>query len=222
MTLNITVITDQGIYQSADLRTFDCTIGRLSDECERVKPQIIRCHTWHATICFAGVGKTPDVAVGAWLAGQLRCVEFDQGLPALIDRLLGAESWLSRVAVDRSALTFTIGAFVKGRPAYLLVTNQEDLSRERPDAPARRLSVFEARPTSARTFVSGRKSAIFRATRWRLRCAGKGAEGIDGVFTALVQANAAAARRIRSVSPLCFTSYISIAGDVCQVVPGET
>jgi hypothetical protein len=222
VTLNITVVTDQGIYQSADLRMFDSTVGRLSDECERVRPQIIRCRAWHATICFAGVGKTPDVTVGPWLAEQLSCIEFNQGLPALIDRLLGAESWLSRVAVERSALTFTIGAFVEGCPAYLLVTNQEDLSRERADPPTRRLSVFEARPTSARTFVSGRKSAIIRERRWRLRCAAKGSESIEGVFTALVQANAAAARRIRSVSPLCFTSYVSSAGDVCQVVPGES
>jgi len=221
MTLNITVVTDQGIYQSADMRMFDSTIGRLSDECEHVTPQIIRCRTWHATICFAGVGRTHDVAVGPWLAEQLRSIEPNQRLPALIDRLLGADSWLSGVAMDRSALTFTVGAFVEERPVYLLVTNQEDLSRERSDPPARRLSVFEARPTSARTYVSGRKSAIFREMRWRLRCAGKGAEGIDGVFTALVKANAAAARRIRTVSPMCFTSYISSAGDVSKVVPGE-
>lgn len=157
--------------------------------------------------------------VDRWLAEQLEAIALVDPLQVLIDRLLTADSWLAQVSPDRGRLTFTIGAIVEEKPIYILVTNQEDLSRhDRTSAALRkRLSVFEMRPTTARTFISGQKATVYREIRWRLRCAAQHDDNIERVFDTLVKENLSAARRNPMVSPRCRMSFISFAGDLSKV-----
>ncbi len=63
MTLNITVATDQRIYQCADYRFTDVVTGRHYDDARNQKLFVAAGYMWLATVCFNGVGRTATVEV---------------------------------------------------------------------------------------------------------------------------------------------------------------
>jgi hypothetical protein len=125
MTLNITVATPRCIFQSADYRLLDWATGQLTDfETEKIV-LLTNNFRWNATICFAGVGRTHRVDVGNWLARCVAAIQPDDPLERLLGQLQTADEWLAEVPPPQNRHSFSVGAFVGGRPVFALVSNFE-------------------------------------------------------------------------------------------------
>jgi hypothetical protein len=213
MTLNITVMTDRCIYQSADYRLLDVDSRKTADFGTNQKIQLVNNSTWHATVCFNGVGRFQQLAISEWLAERLAAIGFGDPFERLFDELLKADAWLSIVPPPHNRHSFTIGAFVGSRPVFALVTNYEGLSGSIAKTAAATLSVLEERPTKPKTFVSGQKQAVSRDTRWRLAALAARQTDPERMFLTLAEVNRGAAKQNDLISPGCFTTYVRRTGE---------
>lgn len=212
MTLNLTVTTRRCIYQSADFRLLDWTTGKLTDF-ETQKIVLVNKFRWTATVCFAGVGRTPKVNVGDWLAGRVAAIQPDDPFDRLLDELLTADDWLSDVSPPYNRHSFSVGAFVGIEPVFALVSNFETPFGP-PAMNARpRLSVSQLRPHKPKTFVSGQKEAVSRPQRKQLaRLAARDPEP-QGMYAAMAEVNRSVAAQNTRVSAACFTTHVRFTGD---------
>ena len=80
MTLNITVTTDRCIYQSADYRLYDANAHTVKDFWAHQKIFLVTAATWHASVCFNGVGKFNLLYVSEWLGERLAQTEDPRSL----------------------------------------------------------------------------------------------------------------------------------------------
>ena len=117
MTLNITVLTSRCIYQSADYRLLDLQTNTTTDF-QTQKIFVVNTFKWSATVCFTGVGRTHGVNVHEWLSEKLGLIQMNGPFERLIDELLKAESWLSRVQAPHNKHSFSVGAFLGTEPVF--------------------------------------------------------------------------------------------------------
>ena len=167
MTLNLTVTTPRCIYQCADYRLVDWASGGTHDF-ETQKIVLKTAFSWHATVCFAGVGRTREVNVGDWLAQSLHSISAAEPFDRLLEVLLTADDWLAKVPAPYNRHSFSVGAFVESQPVFALVSNLERLQGAPLRSASQGLSVFTVRPTQGKTFVSGQSQAVGRPERRRL------------------------------------------------------
>jgi Tfp pilus assembly protein PilF len=217
MTLNITVVTQRCIYQSADYRLTDWTTGRFSDF-ETQKIILVSGFSWNATVCFTGVGRTHSLDVGEWLAERGAAIQWNGPFDRLIDELLTAERWLSTVPpLHDSRHSFSVGAFVGSEPVFVLISNfQQPFGPDAPTASAH-LSVYRFRPTKPTTYVSGSgRPVVTRPVRRQLeRLAARDPEP-QRMYSALAEVNRMAADRKEvknTVSHACFTTHVRLTGE---------
>jgi Flp pilus assembly protein TadD len=219
MTLNMTVATRRCIYQSADYRLLDWTTNQLSDF-ETQKIVLVNKFGWAATICFAGVGRTGRVDVGTWLVERVAAIRFEDPLERLFDELRTADAWLADVPPPRNRHSFSVGAFVAGRPVFALVSNFEEVNGPSLSTARRHLSASVLRPVIPSTFVSGDVTAVNRSERTRLkRLAARDPEP-QRMYEAMASLNRAASERSRLISPACFTTYVRLTGEGGGMVHG--
>ncbi|HKY54770.1 MAG TPA: hypothetical protein VJM08_10715, partial [Anaerolineales bacterium] len=212
MTLNLTVTTSRCIYQSADYRLIDLTTGKTTDF-ETQKIVLINAFRWSATVCFAGVGRTPNLDVGEWLAERMASISRDDPFERLLDELLKANNWLSTMPPPHNKHSFSVGAFVGSEPVFVLVSNFEQPNGLVAPVASSSLSVFKLRPIKSKTFVSGQQKVVTRFDRKRL--AALAARDIDPqlMHSALANINRAVAMRTTLVSPACFTTHLHLTGE---------
>jgi hypothetical protein len=98
MTLTMTIDTPHCVYQSADYRLTDALSGKWVDY-ENQKIVLTQGEGWSASIAMCGVGRTTDIDVSEWLAERTRAFAFglDDTLDDLIERLIEADDWLTRI-----------------------------------------------------------------------------------------------------------------------------
>ena len=211
MTLNITVVTRDCIYQSADYRLTDQKTNQTIDF-ETQKIVLVNTFGWTASVCFAGRGRTHDLDVSDWLVEHINSIQPDDPFERLLDELLQANDWLSSLSGDRRH-TFSVGAFVGSQPMFALVSNFEQPSGYTALNASTSLSVFEVRPTKPTIFLSGQKRAVTRdERRWLIRLATKNPEP-QRMYSALAEVNRRAATRTNEVSSACFTAYVRLTGE---------
>jgi tetratricopeptide (TPR) repeat protein len=213
MTLNITITTKRRIYQCADFRLTDFRTGETRDFGANQKIHLVSRAGWHALVCFFGVGSTPGFLVGDWLAKQLGSIQYQDTLDVLLQKLREADAWLRSIPLSWRRHTFSIGAFVGSRPHYYLVTNCMDESGNLMSTASDELRIIEAWSKKPKTFVAPNGAALSREMRQRLASLAALNQPTDAMFTLLAQANLQAAKQDKSISPGCFTMYISDAGD---------
>lgn len=213
MTLNLTVTTPRCIYQSADYRLVDWTSGQARDF-EIQKIVLKTAFSWHATICFAGVGRTSGLNVGDWLAERLNSISADEPFQSLLEALLKADEWLAKVPSPYNRHSFSVGAFVESQPVFALVSNFEQLEGPPLSVASPKLSVFKVRPTQPKTFVSGQSEAVGRAERRKLAALAASDPDSQVMYEELIKVNRGVARRRSAlVSRACFTTHVRLTGE---------
>ena len=212
MTLNITVATHRCIYRSADYRLFNW-LTKTTDDFKTQKIVLVNTHTWSATVCFAGAGRTDKVDVGEWLAERVGAIQADDPFDRLLDELRKADAWLSTVAPPYNRHSFSIGAFDRDEAVFALVSNYEQPSGPESSTASARLSVHVKRGIKRTTFISGQNRAVTRPQRrWLSALAAQEPEP-QRMHSALAAVNRDVAMRNGLVSPACFTTYLRLTGE---------
>jgi hypothetical protein len=213
MTLNITLVTNRCIYQSADYRLTDVRTGHTRDF-ETQKIVLTGRYDWTATVCFSGVGHTGTIDVGKWLAERAPIIK-DCPFDDLLEELLKASDWLSSVPPPDNRHSFSVGAFVGSTPVFALVSNYEEPYQPPRAVASPQMSVFTLRPALPETFISGQTQALKLEERARLHAiaAQEPEPPPDSVCLALAEANRRAAAASNGVSPACFTPYLRRTGE---------
>jgi Flp pilus assembly protein TadD len=192
---------------------YDVNAHTVKDFWAHQKIFLVTAATWHASVCFNGVGKFNALYVSEWLAERLASIQPQDQFDRLLDELLTADTWLSKVPPPNNKHSFTIGAFVGSKPVFALVTNYEGLSGSVAANAAASLSVLEQRPSKPKTFVSGQKHAVLREARRRLTALAAREPEPRQMFSVLASVNRDAAKSSHLVSPACFTTYVRRTGE---------
>jgi Tfp pilus assembly protein PilF len=212
MTLNITVVTEKRIYQSADYRLTDLLTGRKYDDARNQKIFVAAGDMWLATVCFNGVGRTADFEVSPWLSDVCSSTTREESLDAFLARLQSADSWLSNAAPRNRRHSFIVAGFA-GRTAIIsLVSNYERFDRPPAVDGARRLTIHQLRPSRPQAFISGQRKRDRWPRRRALAALAQETTDVERVFTALARANREVAKHNEFVSPSCFTTYVQRTG----------
>ncbi len=205
MTLNITVVTNRRIFQSADYRLTTAS-GGCEDFRTRKILLIARWH-WYATVCFSGVGRTETTDMSVWLAERIDEIGPRDPFERLLDQLVSAETVLSTVADKRHS--FSVGAFVNYSPLFVLVSNFERPGYKQVSTATSGFSVYERQPPFV--MVSGQR-ALSRADQRHLLNLARRATETDEIFLELAAANRKAAVSNKYISPECFTTQLTSTG----------
>lgn len=212
MTLNITVVTNRNIYQCADYRLFDLVAGRVSD-IETQKIFFVNAYRWNATVCFTGVGRTGQLNVSHWLLGVLSDIHPRESFQHLIDQLLLADEWLSKIPSTERRHSFNVGAFVGSKPMFVLISNFEQPSGIMSDFASSRLAVYKLRPNKEKVYLSGQRHNVTRSDKTRLIKLALTEPDSEKMYDALAEVNRSVARRTPYVSAACFTSHVHLTGE---------
>ena len=225
MTLNITLLTGQAIFQSADFRLYDLDNNKIVSNTS-TKLVTLQYGKWDGFVSYTGVGRwrgrdTSEFII-EWLTG------LQDATPTEVATRLcqkGTE-WLceiERAEKKRRRHTFIVAAFEAGIPKLILVSNFEDLFGRNDAKPAPALTIstwaFTGRP---RYVVTGAKQAVTRAMRHRIEHAAHSSLDDFARVRRLLgsinkEASATSAAR-QTISPAC--SVISFRADgqgVCDV-----
>ncbi len=212
MSLSITLLSRDFIYQSADFRLTDTHTNRPRDIVSQKAIVLSRFH-WSAVVSFVGVGHTGRLDVAEWLATRTARIPLDAPFDGLIAALLEADAWLRAVARKDRRHTFSVGAFVGTRPQAVLVSNFESLHAPPSSTASERLSVSKRTYPKPAVLVSGVPSAVGERDRLRLRRLLIDRRPHREVYDALAEVNARASQRNSTISPACFTAHVRVTGD---------
>ena len=221
MTLNITLLTRQTIYQSADFRLTDPATNQLITDSSTKVVDLLGYPDWHGFVTYTGVGRWPRNGrdTSQWIVDWLQGTH-DAQLDDVID-VLSAEGtkWLTairRATRRRSKHTFIVAAFVQSEAQLIVISNFEDCAGRNDSIPSDVLSVsrkrFRGRPDVT---VTGWKPAVSRQQRRVLqRLAEQYSEDSARLRYAMSHLNETAARSplaSGTISPEC--TVLSIRAD---------
>ncbi|MGH2948749.1 MAG: hypothetical protein ACRDPC_21265 [Solirubrobacteraceae bacterium] len=198
MTLNLTLLTPDAVYQAADFRLTD---GDTGDPIDSQSMKLVTVHywEWEGFITYTGVGRWRNKDTSEWIVEWLTGLS-DASPDAVIDRVrMKGTEYLQRIERSprgrRHHHTFVFAAFVNGIPRVATISNFEDCSGRTEGQPAAALSV-DSRVMRRRSLllVTGQKPAVRRASRRRLeRLAERSQTSPAVIRSALTQMNAEAA-----------------------------
>jgi len=218
MTLNITLVSREAIYQSSDFRlsVFDTATGRYIPRDDVAQKQVfVSTFRWNATVTFTGVGATADIRVADWLAEQVRSFKGHVPFSDLLKALLGADSWLRTVPARDRRHTFVVAGFVSIYPIVALVSNFETVTAQAHPDPLKRLIVTQFRPRKPQLIITGQRAAVETTNRASLLRRVRAGAAAHEMHLQLAETNAVAARRPaarNTVSEACFTCHLSSDG----------
>jgi Flp pilus assembly protein TadD len=211
VTLVITVATQQCVYQCTDYRLLDLRTGAVRDF-DRQKIFFLQKQGWSATVCHAGIGRTTSVNVREWLAERALSIRHDAPFELLLDELGKADEWIWEDPLVDHKQSFSIAAFVAGKPEFALLSNFEDPEGEELLSLSPRLRLYREHPVQPTVYVSGHAAAVPPPVRRRLETFARGNPKHQSMFTALAHANREAAVLSELISPSCFTAYVNQQG----------
>lgn len=159
MTLNLTIVSPHGVWQSSDCRLTDIRTGALVEE-RSVKHLHLRCPDGTAMIAYAGVGRVNGVEISDWLRELVRGET--RGLDdTLILIRESATRDLGPYVERRYHHMFSIGAFLGGRPWIIQIRNFAAINASKIGPPIREFqTVAEAISGPGRPFVFGAHEAV--------------------------------------------------------------
>jgi hypothetical protein len=217
MTLLITVVSRQGLWQASDHRlTRD---GDAVDDAS-MKHVRIQAEDGKALIAYAGIGRVRDTHISDWvrkvLRGASRPIEDHLAvLKAAADREL--IPWCRR---HNGAHVFSVAAFKNNRPVWYVITNARrrgpgdsfhvlrgDLENDG------RLIHAEGTGIAALSKIASSPDLIHGIIRRRKTKASLGSE-ISGVLATLIRQASQAVESNNTVSPKSVVSYLKSPADV--------
>jgi hypothetical protein len=198
VTLNITLLTERAVYQSADFRLMNADTGAVITDAS-TKLVTLQYFTWDGFVTYTGVGawRGRDIAdwVVEWLTGLEDATPQDvaQRIGKQATGLLNEVAWRTGV---RRRHTFALAAFWNDRPHIWVISNFENcaglISRHPSSAFSIDVKRFVGNPI---TVVTGQKSAVRRESRRRLaKLARRYPDDSGRIRRRLVEINEEAAR----------------------------
>jgi len=118
MTLNITLATSRGIWQSSDHRL---TVNGQPVDDYSIKHLSLTCQDGRALISYTGIGRVYDVDTSEWLRQVIRGVAHSIGETLTLIRDEATRTF--GAIAPRNELTFNIGAIIRGHPWTVIITN---------------------------------------------------------------------------------------------------
>jgi hypothetical protein len=211
VTLNITLISQRAIYQSADFLLSDGTTGAPLTE-RGHKSVLVNRLDWSALVCYAGVARAPHVDVARWLGGLVLAIPNDAPFAQLLDSLTTADAWLSSIPLQHRAHTFSVAAFDGDRPSMSLVTNCEHLTGSRATPPAARVYVETIHPTGPKLYAVGVPNPFPRHERRLMERSTRRAPDEVSKMLAAMNRRVSAALSGKYVGASCTVSYLEPTG----------
>jgi hypothetical protein len=198
MTLNLTLLTADAIYQSADFQLTDGTTNAPLHT-ESMKLVTVHYPSWEGFVTYTGVGRWQGRDTAEWIVKWLTGLE-DASPDQVIDRLRERGTAFLR-DIERSPggrrhpHTFVFASFVDGGPRVATISNFEDCGGRSDASPSVELRV-DSRVMRQRPLLlpTGRKRSIRRASRRELeRVAARSDTSPARIRYALTRMNAEAA-----------------------------
>ena len=172
MTLNLTLLTAEAIYQCADFRLTDGDSRKPLDT-KSMKLVTVHYTEWEGFVTYTGVGRWRRRDTSEWIVDWLTGMR-EASPDEVIERIRKQGTDFVR-AIERARggrrfrHTFVVAAFVNGKPLVATISNFEDCSGRSSNVPAAELAVdirvLGRRPT---LLVTGQKAAVPRTSKRRL------------------------------------------------------
>jgi uncharacterized membrane protein len=228
MTLLITLVTPQTIYQSADFRLTDLNTGRLITD-ESSKLISLQYKGWQGFVAYTGIGgwkgrHTRDFII-EWLDG------FQATSPREVaDRISSkGTAWLSEIEKalgKRPPHTFVVTAFDNREPLVAVTSNFENAYETYSKYPATELTTTVRQfGNGAGVVVCGCKQAVERQSRNLLkRVASEAQDDPARLRILLERINAESAKSPRAtnlISPNCSVMSFRADGQGAGIVDGK-
>jgi hypothetical protein len=122
MTLNLTIVSTWGIWQSSDHRLRDTVTGKLVDDYS-IKQVSFRCPDGAALLAYAGVGRVESLDISDWLRETLRGQTRTLDQTFIQIRENATRDLAPRLRTHNILHMFSIGAFLMGRPWAIQIRN---------------------------------------------------------------------------------------------------
>ena len=167
VTLNLTVLTRQTIYQAADFRLTEFDTGKIvTDSSDKLV--VLEFRSWSGFVTYTGVGalgkRSIATYVTAWLRGH-QGLTMAQVAAVLADR---GGQLMGHVTPARPH-TFILAGFAKGHTRTYVVSNFEKWEGARSSTPSSAFTVTSVSSKSTpKVIVTGCKPAVPRSRRKRL------------------------------------------------------
>jgi hypothetical protein len=171
MTLNVTLVTADRIYQSSDFRL---TIAKPFEIIETQSTKLVQLQydNLDGVLTYTGVGRlrrdSPDLSiqVAKWLEGKEELL-----LPGIAEIIrFEGDRFLRRVAAQPPRHTFTIAAFENGVPSVALISNfQYADGRTAPHLLPRMVVSTRGYRKSSFVVVTGQGDSVSRSRRRQLQ-----------------------------------------------------
>lgn len=226
MTLLITVVTQQAIYQSADFRLTDLNSGGLITD-ESSKLISLQYEGWSGFVAYTGIGRWKGRDTRDYLVDWLR--EFPAtGVNDITERIRSmGTAWLGEIekgTKKRQRHTFILAAFEAGKPIVAVVSNFENAYERNDKYPSENLTTTTRRfGNNPMVVVCGWRQAVKRHSRTQLERVARQAPSDPARFRILLaNINAESARNADAknlISPNC--SVMSLRPDGQGVVNVE-
>lgn len=155
MTINVTLVSPEGVYVSSDFRLSYLRGSRPYTDHEAQKVVLCSTPAWNALVQFTGVGKAGrSFDTSTWLARVARETRPSDQLDDLLERLKSIERF-----IGRGRLTFTVCGFAGWRPFLYLVSNFQHIDPSQ-DATVDRMTVSTLRVTQPVSIVTGLREFV--------------------------------------------------------------
>ena len=228
MTLNITLLTQSRIYQSADFKLGDPITKRVIPR-DSTKVVRVQYDTFNGLITYTGLGslysKDTSEFIVDWLSGK-EDLTLDELVRVVIDE---GSNWLQRVKRITGNLephTFVIIAFEGRRPQVIVISNIEDAAGRILQIPRERLTDTKIQPRSRSVAViTGKKAAVTRERKKNLeRLADVFPDDSARIRHAMMSLNQIAAQSPKAdnaVSEECTVISVDVSGQGFQEITPE-
>lgn len=212
MTLNLMLTSKNAVYLSGDFRLTYLDTGNFTDNLDTQKLIPVIRFGWGALIAYTGVANAPAPFrdMGDWVSAQMDSIPMKGSIDGLLDRLLVADSWLTKISGE-APLAFSVVGFIERKPFMILVSNFLDLDGHITQ-PRSRLEVFQRKPKQPEVRIAGDTKVVQPDDINQLglllqRCADR-----QVIRENLAQVNARASQRSVTISPECVTGYLLPSG----------
>jgi hypothetical protein len=168
VTLNITVLARDAIYQSADYRLFDPKTNRPYDDDPSTKSVISWSLAWTGFITYTGVGRVGDRHTSDFVAEWLTAAN-NESFDEVVDRIRrAAAAWIRQYARGYGH-SFVVAGFIDGVATAALISNFEQGPGRTTGAvsPDFDVTYFRAR-RRPEVLVTGMHAGVSRDTRRRI------------------------------------------------------
>lgn len=222
MTLNITLVTQWGIHQSADYRLMDVD---LKKQTSNNSPKLVQLNYFSIliNITYCGIGRWRNQDTSYWLKKWLSH-EFteNRSFEDVINTIkTKGTNWLVEISNYAGVIyphTFIVTAFIKNKPQIAFISNFERLDSSQPIKLTTTLQISSTIIHRNRVFITGIKNAVNSEDVQLIRSLGAPPVNISEIQRIIALVNSRAAKNRNSqgaISDSCWV-YSNLPGGASE------